>query len=322
MTTQRTLILSLHTGAENTVATRLAEHAQQARDAFADETVRALRNDVRLFSAWCTEHGHEPMPAAPEMVAAFIDAMAMERAPASVRRYVSSVASFHRAAGMSDPTKAEVVRLALKRMARTKGTRQQQAAPLGELQVERILATAGSRLADLRDVALLLVTRDLLGRRGEVIAIEYKHVAFATDGTATVLITRSKTDQEAQGEIRWLSPRATMALDQWLETAGIIEGAIFRAVNKAGRVGGPLTPGEVPRIFKRLAVRAGIDESDISGHSCRIGMAQDLVAFGAELPELMVAGRWKSPTMPARYAERVAAGRGAVARYYEKRGVR
>ena len=46
-------------------------------------------------------------------------------------------------------------------------------------------------------------------------------------------------------------------------------------------------------------------------------MAQDLSAAGFALPELMTAGRWKSPRMPARYTERQAAGRGAVARYYQ-----
>ena len=46
-------------------------------------------------------------------------------------------------------------------------------------------------------------------------------------------------------------------------------------------------------------------------------MAQTLSAEGFALPELMTAGRWKSPRMPARYTERQAAGRGAVARYYQ-----
>ncbi len=47
-------------------------------------------------------------------------------------------------------------------------------------------------------------------------------------------------------------------------------------------------------------------------------MAQDLVASGAELPAVMQAGRWKSATMPVRYAERLVAGRGAVAQFYTK----
>ena len=50
-------------------------------------------------------------------------------------------------------------------------------------------------------------------------------------------------------------------------------------------------------------------------------MAQDLAATGVDLPALMSAGRWKSSRMPARYTERQAAGRGAVARYYRGGGV-
>ena len=34
----------------------------------------------------------------------------------------------------------------------------------------------------------------------------------------------------------------------------------------------------------------------------------------------MTAGRWKSSRMPARYTERQAADRGAVARYYQGSG--
>ena len=49
-------------------------------------------------------------------------------------------------------------------------------------------------------------------------------------------------------------------------------------------------------------------------------MAQDLVKKGVELPALMTADRWKSAKMPDRYTERQAAGRGAVASYYQKKG--
>ena len=39
---------------------------------------------------------------------------------------------------------------------------------------------------------------------------------------------------------------------------------------------------------------------------------------GVELPGLMTADRWKSAKMPARYTERQAADRGAVAKYYQE----
>ena len=47
-----------------------------------------------------------------------------------------------------------------------------------------------------------------------------------------------------------------------------------------------------------------------------MGMAQDLAAAGVELLALMTAGRWKSSKIPARYTERQAADRSAVARCY------
>ena len=66
---------------------------------------------------------------------------------------------------------------------------------------------------------------------------------------------------------------------------------------------------------------AGLGEG-FPGHSGRVGMVQDLARTGVELPALMTAGtgRWKSSRMPARYTERQAAERGAVARYYQEGG--
>jgi hypothetical protein len=71
---------------------------------------------VRIFTAWCSDAGEIALPAAAATVAAFIDAMAALKAPATVRRYVSSIATFHRAAGVANPCETQPVKLALKRM--------------------------------------------------------------------------------------------------------------------------------------------------------------------------------------------------------------
>ena len=76
-----------------------------------------------------------------------------------------------------------------------------------------------------------------------------------------------------------------------------------------------LSARQISRRIKAATKMAGLGEG-FSGHSPRVGMAQDLSSAGAELPELMTAGRWDSPTMPAKYTEAQAAGRGAVARYH------
>ena len=47
-------------------------------------------------------------------------------------------------------------------------------------------------------------------------------------------------------------------------------------------------------------------------------MAQDLAAEGYSLTQLMTAGRWANPAMPARYTRNEAAARNAVALYYRQ----
>ena len=76
-----------------------------------------------------------------------------------------------------------------------------------------------------------------------------------------------------------------------------------------------LSDQQIHRRLRAAAKAAGLGDN-FSGHSARVGMARDLAAYGVELPALMTAGRWTSPTMPARYTRGELAGRGAVARHY------
>src|SRR4029077_1080764 len=149
MTTQVTISTDVVHADGLEITRRLEAHAQAARGALADQT------------AWCAKRNVSPLPAEPAVVVAFVDAQAKIKSPATVRRYIATIAHMHRAAGLADPTKAEVVRLAVKRLVRSKGSRQRQAAPLGELDAERILATQPNTLAGLRNVALMLAMRDL-----------------------------------------------------------------------------------------------------------------------------------------------------------------
>ena len=72
-----------------------------------------------------------------------------------------------------------------------------------------------------------------------------------------------------------------------------------------------ISPRQIGRRVQAAAQAAGLGEG-FTGHSGRVGMAQDLAATGVELPALMTAGWWKSSKMPARYTERQASDRGAV----------
>ena len=243
--------------------------------------------------------------------------MASAKAPATVRRYVASVAACHRAARLPNPCGENAVRLALKRLHRARGRAQAQAAPLTRDRVERMLAVAGDGPRALRNRALLAVAYDSLCRRSELVALHYDDVRAGPHGDATLTLRRSKTDQEGQGSIRYLAADTMRAVQVWLEAAGHCDGALFRSVGKAGAIGGPLDPGDVARMFKAMARAAGMEASvvaAISGHSSRVGAAQDQVRHGVELPAVMQAGGWTTPAMVARYSARLDARRSGAAK--------
>ena len=291
--------------------------------AFSDNTERALRSDLAIYAAWCAGRGLRPLPAAPETVAAFVDAMAERRKPATVRRYITSIAIAHRIVGCGNAANSEAVRLALKRMHRRKGRRQDQAQGLTWPLRNRLLDAAGDRPIDARNRALLAVAYDTLLRRSELSALRVGDLFEEMDGDATLLVRRSKTDQEGEGETVWVAPDSLELVRAWLGRAGIADGRLFRSVGKGGRVGGPLPPGQVPRIFKAMARAADLPPAAVaglSGHSTRVGAAQDMIGAGIELPAILQAGRWKSTAMVSRYGARLQARQSGAARLARLQG--
>ena len=160
------------------------------------------------------------------------------------------------------------------------------------------------------DVALLSILRDGLLRRSEAAALTWGDLVFRDDGSALLQVRRSKTDPGAEGVVLYSGQEAAAALWAIRPAAELVD-------LKASVFG--LSPRHVARRVNAAARAAGLGDG-LTGHPDRVGMAQDLVKSGVELPALMTAGRWKSSMMPARYTERQSADRGGVARYYREAG--
>ena len=286
-----------------------------AQGSLSPNTGRAMRSDWRIFTAWCKEHGLVAMPAAPQTVAAFVGAMAKVRATATVRRYIASIAAACRTQGAENPARTEPVRQALKRMHARNGRRQGQARGLTWPLMQRMLAAGGDSLIEARNRALLGVAYDTLLRRSELVELLAEDLIVERDGSATVLVRRTKTDSEGHGSQAWIAPDSMRLVQVWLERSGVREGCIFRSLRN-GVVGGGLGAGETPRLFKEMALAAGLPAAvvgDISGHSTRVGAAQDMVAEGLGMTAIMQAGRWQTEASVMRYAERMLAHRGGAA---------
>ena len=182
---------------------------------------------------------------------------------------------------------------------------------------------AGDGLRADRERAMLCVAYETLARRGELVALEVRDIDFHPNGTGQALIRRGKADTEGQGRVAYLSRETVKWLKVWLEHSGITEGIVFRRLIGKNQVGGPLNPGSIAPIFKRVAQWIGLPArvvAQVSGHSTRVGATQDLAALDIDLAAITQAGGWKSTRMPLQYAEKIHAARSGMARAANKAG--
>lgn len=291
----------------------------------AESTVRSYRSQWRSFLAWAAARNVCALPAAPAHVAAYL-ADRMERLghkPATLRVAAAAIAYIHRTLGHDSPCGHHEVKRTLKGATRRRGSSQKQAKGLTAEAFDAIEATArrprvgrggrrerpcAANRRGMLDIALVSLMRDAMLRVSEAAALTWADITTLRDGSGRLLIRRSKTDPSGAGAVAFVSDQTMTALRQ------IRDGA--RASDSDSVFG--LRPNQISARIKNAAIAAGLGEG-YSGHSPRVGMAQDLVRAGFELPSLMTAGRWRSPSMPAHYTRNERAGRGAVAQFYSYR---
>jgi integrase len=302
----------------------LLEWQAMAEGAYSPNTLRAQKADGAIFQAFCESHGEPYLPADPRTVRAFIeDRVKVGKKPATIKRYVATIARVHVAAGLLNPCSSEAVRLGLTKMGRETSARQDQAHPLGWKDIKEFIDSAGEGLRADRERAMLCVAYETLARRGELVALEVRDIDFHPDGTGMALIRRGKTDAEGRGRSAHLSRETVRWLKLWLDSAKIGEGVLFRRLVGRGKIGGALNPGSIAPIFKRVAQWIGMPERYfklVSGHSTRVGATQDLAALDIDLAAITQAGGWKSTRMPLQYAERINASRSGMARAADAQG--
>ena len=308
---------ALHEVSEHAPAPPPAACLGAALGGFSDNTRRAIRSDFGIFDTWCRARQLPALPAAAVSVATFVDDMAASRAPATVRRYVASIAAAHGAMGRDrSATNSPAVRLALQRMHRAKGRRQAQALGLTWPLRQRLLAAAGDRLIDLRNRALLAVAYDTMLRRSELAALKASDLVEEANGAATLLVRRGKTDPDGSGAVVYAARDTMRIVRAWVSRGRIADGFLFRSLSRTDKLGESLDPSQIPRIFKAMARAAGLPEdvaAGLSGHSARVGATQDMIASGVELAAILHAGRWKTTAMVNRYGERLMARRSGAA---------
>lgn len=269
-------------------------------------TTKEYGADLRTFVVWCNNQSASWLPATSATVAAFVDDQATRYRISTIKRRLCAIAFAHRMRDLPAPTDANLVRLAVRRATRQRASRPHQKRGLTHAIRADIVAGCSDTLSGLRDAALISVGYDTLCRSSELAAMLVEHVVQDDRNTGSILIPRSKSDVSGEGRIAYLSPETTVLLTRWIEEAGLTTGPIFRSLHLKRVSDGPLATSSIRRLIKRATKRAGLSSSiasELSGHSMRIGAAQDMLVAGFDALAIMQAGGWKSANVVLRYVE-------------------
>jgi site-specific recombinase XerD len=297
------------------LSTDLQDLIQKANDliraAKAPSTRKAYESDFRIFESWCAAHGLASLPSAPQTIALYITSCVVARlAPATIARRLASISKAHQAAGFEDSpasTKHFVVGEVLKGARRTLGVAQKCKDPLLLNDVRRLLAACPKNLLGLRDRALILIGFAGAFRRSELCAMTVSDLCFSASGLV-VNVPRSKADQEQAGDkvaIPFGEHDDTCpikALRKWLKAAKVTQGAVFRGVDRHRHVATTgLHRDSIAAIFKTAAMRAGMNATNIAGHSVRAGMATQAALNGSSERAIARTTRHRSRRVLRRY---------------------
>lgn len=284
-------------------ATCLDTIFRRCERAYSDITLRGYRNDLEVFKRWCERRGHSWLPAAPEDIAQFVDDEAPSKSIATLKRRISAIQFAHRMANLSSPIDHSDVYLSLRRAARAKRRRPKQALGLTAELLQEILAACPDTIEGARDAALVSVGYDTLCRSSEVVAMRVEHLS---EDLGSIHIPRSKADPFGDGRTAYLSNGTVKRLQAWLDEADLRLGPLFRGLHTGRPSEAALDTSSIRRRIKALAKRAGLDPTivmGLSGHSMRVGAAQDMMLNGCDMLGIMQAGGWRTYSVVARYVE-------------------
>lgn len=275
--------------------------------AYAPATIRAYKANFERFIDFCENHQALSLPAGSDIVTTYIRELADGRlTSASVRIAIASISAIHRLNQFSDPTTHPDVKLEMRRMHRKLGRQSKQAQAINMATLRAMLANTENSLISLRDRALLLTAYDGMCRRSELISLNIEDISYTENDSIKIKLRRSKTDQDGLGRWLHLSKESQNAIIDWMNAAKINSGKIFRGINQVGEVTEKLGPSQVNRIFKKLARKTKLNDKiveRISGHSMRVGAAQDMLTSGENLAKIMQRGRWSKTDTVMRYIE-------------------
>lgn len=326
---------------EPALAARLRDFVQD-REAFSPNTWRQLLSVMRSCARWSQDHGREFLPMASTDLRDYLTFLQTSgRASTTVRAHAALISMLHRHAGLVPPNASPLVFRTLRKINRTAvvaGERTGQAVPfcLSDLLAADRAWQGSAQLRDVRNLAFLHVAYGTLLRIGELARLRVRDVDRAGDGRILLHVGWTKTVVEAGGLVKALSSASTRRLEEWMAVAGLAaepDAFLFCPVHRANRatltIAAPLSAPALEAIFARAwdtvgpATAAAANKGRYcswSGHSARVGAAQDMARHGYAVARIMQEGTWKKTETLMRYLRHIEAQRGAMVDMMENGG--
>jgi len=266
----------------------LREAQETANHSIPPNTLRGYRADWSDFSQWCQHRKLSALPANPTTLCAYLIARAHTHKLSSLRRRLTVIGKVHKIRSEPNPVNDERVRKTWRGLLRTKGEAQTRKAPLLVEDLRKMMQSLPETLAGLRDRAIILLGFAGAMRRSEIVALDVADLELTKEGLV-VNIRRSKTDQTMKGRKIGIpfgqheSTCPVRSVQRWLEQAHIIEGPLFRKVNRFGRVEPTrFSPYSVAVIVKNAFKLINRNPGRFGGHSLRAGLATSAAMAGVE----------------------------------------
>ena len=287
-------------------------------DRYAKRTLSSYATRWASFESWLAEREIPLEEVVGQHVVVFLKGQAQGRRVSTVRGTASALAMVFDELDFKDnPALGTEVDRYLMTLVRRRREAPSQMDPFREVHYQAIVASAGRALsceraagAELRgatDVAMFGLMFDGMLRGGETAQARWQDLSRFTDGSGSLLVPFSKTDQFGEGALTYVSRRSMESLGNLKEVRRSL-GLVKPGDDRIFQLG----PRELGLHVQGACKAAGI-EGRFGTHSMRIGMAQELAVAGFGLVLIMLAGRWQSPGMPAYYIRGLKVSESAVA---------
>lgn len=285
-------------------------------------TAGRRKNTVRTYESGLRHYETEwkgLLPATVDNVCKYLAHYAPELSVPTLKHRLAALSKWHKENRFPDPTKDSRVDLILNGIKAEHPRTPRQAAALGIAdlaQAVHVLQAAADEayqagdwktvLQHKRDLAFLLIGFWRGFRGSELCNLQVENVHAKRGIGLEVMVRGSKGDRSNDG-VSFSTPALpelcpVEAYLDWIESAGLTDGPVFRSINRWGAVGvAPLSTSNASKLLREILVRGGLDAEKYSSHSLRHGFAHWASNHGWDLPEIMDYVGWSDAKSALRY---------------------